>query len=92
MYPVDNFMVCTDCWNWHQANLDYFSYYNVSAERVWEVNSSVERLQEYKNKDGEKKIGILHDGEDHTEFTYMSCECCKSPLGGERFELILMGC
>ena len=66
--------VCIDC---HYA---FDEADNYESDNAINANHSVERLKaRYKH----------HYHLDHNEFSYNSCDCCNSKLGGKRFFYIV---
>lgn len=77
---VENLALCQDCTivavNGDYSSLDYHYNEQEAAERVTAIDTGLDKLS---------KLGHLcHSGLDYDEFSWRTCDCCGSRLGGQR--------
>ena len=80
---ITHYMVCYDCWDTHNANIDALEYHygDEHEEVITRCESGLSQIT--------PKHGVLVTGDDQNsiEFTHHPCECCGSKLAGTRLEL-----
>ena len=75
---------CIDCYTYTSGDITSFDYHYTEKES----DSILLHIEEC-IKDLCQEHGFIISGND-LGFSYSSCECCGSPLGGDRHELIFI--
>ena len=78
--------VCTDCLFAieYGAQSVFDNDLEISAERVREISEGIQDLSEQ----GHVALYSAADGEFEPPFSWYPCQCCHSPLGGDRHPIV----
>jgi hypothetical protein len=78
IYKIDELETCEDCHTYIVGDMTAFDYYNITEERISEIEESFKKFLE-----GPGELTYVMVGEE--DFSLYHCEICESPLVGKRY-------